>query len=56
MLEARDNKSALSKIQMDLDSLGNYSDEEMSFNGKNSSIMHLKRKNTYQRNTTLKRS
>lgn len=35
MLEARNNKSAWSTIQMDLDSWGNYSDEkEMSFNGK----------------------
>ena len=42
MLETRDNKSDWSKIQMDLDSWGNYSDEEMNFNGKNSSIMHLK--------------
>lgn len=31
---------------MDLDSWGNYSDEEkMSFNGKSSMIMHLKKKN-----------
>ena len=43
MLETRDNKSDWSKIQMDLDSWGSYSDEEMNFNGKNGLIMHLKK-------------
>lgn len=38
---------------MDLDIWGNDSDEkEMSFNGKNSTIMHLKEKNIQQKNTS----
>jgi hypothetical protein len=56
MLEVKDNKSARSKLQMGMDSWGNYSDEKMSVNRKNRKIMNLKENYTWHKKLMCIRS
>lgn len=57
MLEVKDNKSARSKLQMDMDSWGNYSAEKrMRANRKNRKIMNLKENYTWHKKLICIRS